>query len=112
MVRHAMLQHGMARVGAGRRAALLLEVVVALTILVALLGVLSEQLVSGLKMVSNGEEQTRASQLADRIMALLEIDPTTMQRVFVDQQSDGEFGDDYPGWYWRVLVEQTPTTGL
>ena len=103
---------GMAPTRTRRRAALLLEVLVALTILVAVLGVLSGQLVGGLKMVANGEEQTRASQLADRIMALLELDPTTMQRVFVDQQSDGEFGDDYPGWYWRVFVEPTPTTGL
>src|SRR5262245_57054198 len=63
-------------------------------------------------MVASGEEQTRASQLADRIMALLELDPTTMQRVFVDQESDGEFGDDYPGWFWRVSLEPTPTTGL
>lgn len=91
---------------------LLLEVLVALTIMIGVLGVLSGQLMSGLKMVALGEERTRASQLADRILALLELDPDTAQRILADLDTDGEFGEELPGWFWRVTVEPTDVSGL
>lgn len=89
---------------APRRAALLLEVIVALTILVAAMGLLSAQLVAGMKLTAAAEEETRATQLADRMLALLELDPETIQKFFNDKQSDGDFGAAHPGWFWRATV--------
>lgn len=91
-----------------RRAVLLLEVVVALAILVTAMGLLGAQLVGGMKMTAYSDEQTKASQLADRILALLELDPDTVQRLTDEQQSDGDFGKAHPRWFWRITVEPLP----
>lgn len=91
-----------------RRAVLLLEVVVALAILVTAMGLLGAQLVGGMKMTAYSDEQTKASQLADRILALLELDPDTVQRLTDEQRSDGDFGKAWPGWFWRINVEPLP----
>ena len=98
--------------GTRRKAALLLEVVVAFGIVTAALGMLGAQLSGGLQMVQYAEQQTRASELADRILALLELDQTLQQQIFVDNKTDGDFGTEYPGWFWRILVEPTETVGL
>ena len=91
---------------------LLLEVVVATAILVAAMGMLSAQLVSGLRMTAQAEELTTASQLADRILALVELDPNTVQRFFEQREIDGDFDSDvyeqYRGWFWRATVEELP----
>ena len=47
---------------------------VALTILVIALGVLGGQLSTGIQMTGQAEQQVRASQFADRIMSLVELD--------------------------------------
>lgn len=91
-----------------RRGVLLLEVVVALAILVTAMGLLGAQLVGGMKMTAYSDEQTKASQLADRILALLELDPDTVQRLTDEQRSDGDFGKAWPGWFWRIYVEPLP----
>src|SRR5262249_3392707 len=95
-----------------RRGALLLEVLVALTILVVALAVLGGQLSSGIQMTGQAEKQVRASQLADRIMSLVQLDPTIIEQVFTSGQTDGDFGDQYPGWFWRVSLEATDVPGL
>lgn len=95
-----------------RRGALLLEVIIALAILVAATGLLGAQLVSGLKMTAYAEEQMRAAQLSDRITALLELDQTTVEKLLAEQNADGDFGEQYPGWFWRALVEPTDIPGL
>lgn len=94
------------------RAALLLEVIIALTIMVAAMGLLGSELVTGLKMTAYAEEQTRAAQLSDRITTLLELDQTTVEKLLNEQNADGDFGEQYPGWFWRALVEQTDVPGL
>lgn len=95
-----------------RRAALLLEVVIALTIMVAAIGLLGAQLVNGLRMTAHGDLHTRAVELTDRILALLELDPQTQERVFLDEETEGDFGEQFRGWHWRVFVEETDVIGL
>jgi hypothetical protein len=94
------------------RAALLLEVVVALTIMVAAMGMLGAQLVSGMRMTGEAEQLTRAAQLADRMLAVIELDPNTVQRFFEQREIDGNFESDtypqYRGWFWRAMVEELP----
>jgi hypothetical protein len=91
---------------------LLLEVVVALAIMVMAMGMLSAQLASGLRMTEAAEELTQASQLADRILALVELDPNTVERFFEERQIDGDFDSEiyeqYRGWFWRATVEELP----
>ncbi len=95
-----------------RRAALLLEVVIALTIMVAAIGLLGAQLVNGLRMTAHGDLHTRAVELTDRILALLELDPQTQERVFLDEETEGDFGKQFRGWHWRAFVEETDVIGL
>jgi len=102
----------LSRVTCHARAALLLEVIVALTIMVAAMGILGAQLISGLRITEEAETQTRAAQLADRILTLLELDLQTVERFFAERTVEGDFGLQYPGWFWRAQVEQTDTPGL
>lgn len=97
-------------VGCSRGAALLLEVVVALTVMVTSMGLLGAQLVGGLRMTEYAEELTRATQLADRVLALLELDPNTVDRFVEQREADGDFGEQYPGWFWRAYAEEVEET--
>jgi hypothetical protein len=87
-------------------------VLVALTILVFALGLLGAQLVGGVRLTAEADLQTRAGQLADRLLALLELDPQTAERFFGDRQVEGDFGQAHPGWFWRAMVEPTEVEGL
>lgn len=98
-----------------RRGALLLEVVVALTIVVATMGVLGSQLVSGLRLTADADQLTRAAALVDRLLALVEMDPEMRELILLEEQTDGDFGEQYPGWFWEVEfqpVEQVEGLGL
>ena len=57
-----------------RRAALLLEIIVALTIMVSAMAFVGAQLIGGLRMVAYADQQARAGELADRMLAILELD--------------------------------------
>lgn len=93
-----------------RRAGLLLEAAVAMTVLVSAIGLLGAQLVAGMNMTVYAEEQTRAVQLVDRLTALLELDPNTVARFVADRQADGDFGKQYPEWFWRATAEELEET--
>jgi hypothetical protein len=93
-----------------RHAVLLLEVVVALAVMVTAMGFLGAQLVGGIRMTMYAEEQTRAAQLADRMLALLELDPNTVARFVAERQADGDFGKQYPEWFWRAYAEELKET--
>ncbi len=108
-------RHSTIRVG-GARAAVLLEVVVSMAVLVSAMGLLGAQLAGGLKMTAFAEEQMRASQLAERVLALVEFDLATQQLIFQQEETEYEFGnqdpdlfwrakDAYPGYFWRVIVK-------
>lgn len=90
---------------ATRRGALLLEAIVALTILVLALGFMGAQLVNGLKLTGRSDETTRAVQFGERMLALLELEPAITASFFNARSSDGDFGDENPGWFWRASVE-------
>ncbi|HMQ16052.1 MAG TPA: hypothetical protein PKC49_08775 [Phycisphaerae bacterium] len=97
-----------------RRAALLLEVVVALTIMVMALGLLAGQLINSIRATSEAEVETRAAQLTDRMLALLELDPNVAGSLLDTLEADGDFGEENPGWFWRVEViplEDVPGLG-
>jgi len=87
------------------RAALLLEVVVALAVLVAAIGLLGAQLVGGMNMTFYSEEQLRASLLADRVLALVEMDPDMQRRLAEEDDFEDLFGKEYPGYYWHIHTE-------
>ncbi len=95
-----------------RRGAMLLEVIVALTILTIALGMLGTQLVNGLRMTGMADEDARATQLADRMMATLEMDPNAVMKLGDEGEIFDEFGDAFPGWFWRVRLNTTDLEGL
>lgn len=95
-----------------RAGALLLEVVVSLAIMVAALGLIGAQLNGGLKMTAQAESATRAAELSDRMLALLELDQQMSERIFQERHIDGDFGTEYPGYLWRAQVDKTDIDGL
>ncbi len=90
---------------ASRRGALLLEVIVAMTILVASLAMIGAQLRGGVRNAIVGEELLQGSMLADRLAARLELDLALQQQVFDEQTREDDFGDQYPRWFWRLEIE-------
>jgi|GEM_PF-1900978 len=105
---------GAAALKRGGRAALLLEVLVALTILVTAMGLLAAQLVNGLNMTDYAERQFRAGLLADRVLALVQLDPALKRLMNESEEFEFEFTDenplgyplaDMPGYFWRVRHE-------
>jgi hypothetical protein len=95
-----------------RRGALLLEVLIALAVLTLCLGLLGAQLAASVQMTSAADQQTRATQLQERLLALLELDPNLTQRFFAQRELDGDFGEEQPGWLWRARIEKTDIDGL
>lgn len=96
-----------------RRAALILEVVISLTIFVLASGFLAAELINGMRMTGQAEAQMRANQLADRMLALLELDPNLTAQLTQEQTTHGDFGKSNPRWFWRATVEPViNTTGL
>jgi hypothetical protein len=96
---------GIRRSSRGRltcRGALLLEVVLAMAILVAALGVFGAQLVSGLRMTETADLRTRAEAMLERVLALSEYDPEMQDLLLSEERTDGDFGDEYPGWTWEI----------
>ena len=102
------------RGGASRsRGALLLEVVVALTVLVTAMGFLGAELIGGLEMTRASEDQFRASLIADRVLAQVELEPNMQQRIAESpNELTGEVGKDYPGYFWRITTEPVDTEHL
>jgi len=88
-----------------------LEVVVALTILVAALGVMGAQLVAGLRLMGEADQQARAAALADRLLTMVEFDPELEEVIAQEKRMDGDFGLAYPGWFWELEFEPLETEG-
>ncbi|HEY8370356.1 MAG TPA: type II secretion system minor pseudopilin GspI [Thermodesulfobacteriota bacterium] len=85
----------------------LLEVLVALVILgVALVGLLSAQS-AAVRLRSQAEELTLAT-------FLLETKMTDVQMGDFPEvgTTEGDFGDDYPGYTWQQVVSDTPFRGV
>jgi hypothetical protein len=84
------------------RAALLLEVVLSMAILVSALGVFGAQLVSGLRATQAADLRTRAGALVERVLGLVEYDPEMQDRLLTEEHIENEFGDDLPGWTYQI----------
>lgn len=95
-----------------RQAALLLEVVVALALMIGSLAMLGAQLRSGILTMQTAEEMNRGVALVDRLLALMELDLELQQRLFEDQERDGDFGEQYPGYFWILELEPLEQTEL
>ncbi|MEW6198653.1 MAG: hypothetical protein AB1601_08340 [Planctomycetota bacterium] len=97
-----------------RRSAVLLEVVIALTVLVAAMGLLGAQLAGGLEMTAFSEEQLRAALLAEHLVALVRLDPRlaalmkeneTLEYACTDETPLGYALAPLPGTFWRIVHE-------
>lgn len=97
-----------------RRSAVLLEVVIALTVLVAAMGLLGAQLAGGLEMTAFSEEQLRATLLAEHLVALVRLDPRlaalmkeneTLEYACTDDTPLGYALAPLPGTFWRIVHE-------
>ncbi len=84
------------------RAALLLEVVLAMAIMVGALGIFGAQLVSGLRATEAADLRTRAGALLERVLGLVEYDPELQDRLLTEERFENEFGDDLPGWFYEI----------
>jgi hypothetical protein len=99
--------------GTRARAALLLEVVIALSIMVTAMAFVGAQLVGGMQYVGYSDQQARAGELADRMLALLELDMTASAQLIEDLSAEGDFKEQYPGYMWRATVRPlTDVAGL
>jgi len=89
-------------------AALLLEVVIALAVMTAALGLLGAQLAGGLDMTGAVEDQLNAALLGERALTLVQLDRTIQERIKeagdVEATLEDRFGSEYPGYFWRVNV--------
>ncbi|MBN2446871.1 MAG: hypothetical protein JXO22_09105 [Phycisphaerae bacterium] len=87
------------------RAAMLLEVILALAIMVSAMAVLGAQLTAGFDLTIKSDRLTRASALADRIIGMIELDLEMQQSLVDELQNDGDFGEQYPEYMWRLTME-------
>ncbi len=92
---------------AGQKAFTLLEVMFALSILAIALVAVFQLQSQGLSMLGQARFETTASLLAKGKMAELEIADSIELT-----SGTGEFGDDYPGYSWEVIVESTPLEAM
>ena len=94
-----------------------MEVIVSLGLLVFGLAVVGLQVHTGLDMARTAEQQTRAVMLAD--MALASLDAGKIVVETYDEEVMGDFGRSlgldilaYPGFAWRVRVEEAEVDNL
>lgn len=98
------------RGGADRaRGAVLLEVLLALALLILGMAAVGGQINVGLKVAQNTEIATRAIMLAESKIAELDAGVLGFNP---NDEFEGDFGRQYPGWGWRVILEPTDTDDL
>lgn len=78
----------------------LLEVMVALSLIGISLTVLLASQSQGLSLANEAKFNTTASLLAQKRMAEIE-----MEKVDDITSTSGDFGEDYPGYYWELNVD-------
>ncbi len=92
--------------GARRRAALLLEVILALAILFMGMAVIGIQLSSALQIGYRSERSSQALMLGEAKLAQLDSGGIDLQRELgADGIMEGDFGITFPGYFWRFLLE-------
>ncbi len=85
----------------------LLEVMFAVAILAIALVAVFQLQSQGLSMLGQARFETTAALLAKSKMAEMEV--AGPMRLHA---GSGDFGDDFPGYAWEVLVDPTPMDGL
>jgi hypothetical protein len=86
---------------------MLLEVVVALALLILGLGVIGVQFRYANLSAHKNKDLTTAMMLAESKCA-----ETTASTVELEEEQDGDFGDAFPDFTWRLLVEPAEIEGL
>ena len=85
------------------RAAVLLEVLVTVTLIVMFMAMIGSQILSSLRAADTIERKQTAMLLAESLSGRLQagaFEPT-------DEQMEGDFGETYPGWTWRITIQPT-----
>lgn len=79
---------------------MLLEVILALTIMFASMGVIGIQIKSGLTAAHDSNRLTQAIMLAEAKLAQLDSGA-----VRIDREMEGDFGITFPGFFWRFDIQ-------
>ena len=91
----------------GRSGAILMEALVALTILTAGISVIAQGFSLGLQASSLARSRSTAARLAaDK---LVEVETSDLARL---SNEAGDFGEDYPGFTWEITVEEADLPDL
>lgn len=97
------------RVARPVRAAVLLEVLLAMSLLILGIAAVGSQISVGMRVVQNTDVATRALMLAESKLAELDAGAVTFDP---NQKLEGDFGDPYPGWAWRIEMDPSDTPNL
>ncbi len=90
-----------------RRGALLLEVILALTILFMGMSIIGIQLQTSIKIGYDNERRTQALLLAEAKLAQLDSGAINLQREMgADGVMEGDFGKSFPGYFFRFTMEE------
>lgn len=84
-----------------RRAAMLLEIVLALTLLFISMAIIGIQINTSVNLGYRSERKTQALMLAEAKLAQLDTGVITL-----DREIDGDFGKSFPGYFWRFYFEE------
>ncbi len=89
-----------------RRGALLLEVILALTILYMGMAIIGIQLLTSIEMGYDNERRTQALLLAEAKLAQLDSGAINLEREMgADGVMEGDFGKSFPGYFFRFTIE-------
>ena len=90
-----------------RRGALLLEVILALTILFMGMSLIGIQLQTSIKISYDNERRTQALLLAEAKLAQLDSGAINLEREMgADGVMEGDFGRSFPGFFFRFTMEE------
>lgn len=90
----------------GKRGAMLLEVILAMTILFMGMAVIGTQLQSAIGIAYENERATQALMLAEAKLAQLDSGAINLQRELgADGIIEGDFGRSFPGYFYRFTFE-------
>ncbi len=90
-----------------RRGALLLEIILALTILFMGMSIIGIQLQTSIKIGYDNERRTQALLLAEAKLAQLDSGALNLQREMgADGVMEGDFGKSFPGYFFRFTMEE------
>jgi len=97
-----------------RRAAMLLEVLISIAILVLAIVGIGSQVNQSLKTVEYTDQLNRALMLAEWVLAEMDLGNEEEDRLIEvhGEEGEGTFGERYPGFGWRIKREPTDVEEL